>query len=102
MALGSQHLALHGVDPLHENVAAPVYYATNGGPRGIDVGPQSIPKASDLDLTYATARHQTIWEYAPKSRGAEDYGAFLDFVQHGRSIAQREAIDGQQEEGSVF
>jgi chromosome partitioning protein len=34
-----------------------------------------------LDLTYAAARHETIWEYAPRSRAAEDFTAFLDFVQ---------------------
>jgi len=33
-----------------------------------------------LDLTYAIANRQTIWEYAPRSRAAEDFGAFLDFV----------------------
>lgn len=33
-----------------------------------------------LDLTYAAAAHQTIWEYAPKSRAAEDYGALIDFL----------------------
>ena len=26
-----------------------------------------------IDLSYATASHQTIWEYAPRSRAAEDY-----------------------------
>jgi chromosome partitioning protein len=36
-----------------------------------------------LDLNYATAQHQTIWEYAPKSRAAEDYNRFVDFVETG-------------------
>ena len=31
-----------------------------------------------LDLTYATAQGQTIWEYAPRSRAAEDYGSLID------------------------
>ena len=31
-----------------------------------------------IDLTYAAAAHQTIWEYAPASRAADDYGALLD------------------------
>jgi chromosome partitioning protein len=31
-----------------------------------------------IDLTYAAAAHQTIWEYAPSSRAADDYGALLD------------------------
>ncbi|MGE0040675.1 MAG: ParA family protein [Vicinamibacterales bacterium] len=33
-----------------------------------------------IDLTYASAAHQTIWEYAPKSRAAEDYAALLDWL----------------------
>ena len=33
-----------------------------------------------IDLTYAAAAHQTIWEYAPRSRAAEDYGALLRFI----------------------
>ena len=31
-----------------------------------------------LDLTYATAAGLTIWEYAPKSRAADDYNALID------------------------
>jgi chromosome partitioning protein len=33
-----------------------------------------------IDLTYAIAQRQTIWEYAPKSRAAEDYEGFAGFV----------------------
>ncbi len=33
-----------------------------------------------IDLNYATASHQTIWEYAPRSRAAEDYDALVDMV----------------------
>jgi chromosome partitioning protein len=40
-----------------------------------------------LDLTYATAAGQTIWEYAPRSRAAEDYTALLEAVT-GRSSNQ--------------
>ncbi len=36
-----------------------------------------------IDLNYATAKHQTIWEYAPRSRAAEDYNRFIDFVETG-------------------
>jgi len=35
-----------------------------------------------LDLTYAAAAHQTIWEYAPRSRAAEDFNTFVDFIEH--------------------
>jgi chromosome partitioning protein len=33
-----------------------------------------------LDLTYATAAGQTIWEYAPRSRAASDYTALVDTI----------------------
>ena len=33
-----------------------------------------------IDVTYALTQRQTIWEYAPRSRAAEDYGAFVRFV----------------------
>jgi chromosome partitioning protein len=36
-----------------------------------------------IDVTYALTQRQTIWEYAPRSRAAEDYGAFVRFVVSG-------------------
>jgi len=33
-----------------------------------------------IDVTYAITQRQTIWEYAPRSRGAEDYSAFVRFI----------------------
>ena len=33
-----------------------------------------------IDLTYASAAHQTIWEYAPKGRAADDYRALMEFL----------------------
>jgi len=33
-----------------------------------------------IDLTYAAASRQTIWEHAPQSRAAEDYAALLEFL----------------------
>jgi chromosome partitioning protein len=33
-----------------------------------------------LDLTYATASRQTIWEYAPLSRAAQDFDALADML----------------------
>jgi chromosome partitioning protein len=45
------------------------------GPRVFDPGIRQC-----LDLTYASARHQTIWEYRPKSHAAEDYDRFVDGV----------------------
>ena len=39
-----------------------------------------------IDLTYAAAAHQTIWEYAPASRAAEDYAALLDHLDGRRQV----------------
>lgn len=36
-----------------------------------------------IDLTYAAAARQTIWEYAPRSRAADDYDALVRFVDPG-------------------
>jgi chromosome partitioning protein len=36
-----------------------------------------------IDVTYALTQRQTIWEYAPRSRAAEDYDAFVQFVAGG-------------------
>jgi len=33
-----------------------------------------------IDLTYAMAQRATVWEYAPRSRAAEDYDGFVDFI----------------------
>jgi chromosome partitioning protein len=33
-----------------------------------------------IDVTYALTQRQTIWEYAARSRAAEDYSAFVQFV----------------------
>ena len=33
-----------------------------------------------IDVTYALTQRQTIWEFAPRSRAAEDYDAFVRFV----------------------
>jgi len=34
-----------------------------------------------IDVTYAITQRQTIWEYAPRSRAAEDFDAFVQFVE---------------------
>lgn len=47
-----------------------------------------------IDLTYAAAAHQTIWEYAPASRAAEDYDALLDHLEGQRAGESRH---GQEE-----
>lgn len=42
-----------------------------------------------IDLTYAAAAHQTIFEYAPASRAAEDYSALLDHLDGTRPVDTR-------------
>jgi len=44
-----------------------------------------------LDLTYAAARRQTIWEYAPRSHAAEDFDLFVDHVMRTRAGGRRGA-----------
>jgi chromosome partitioning protein len=39
-----------------------------------------------IDVTYAIAQRQTIWEYAPGSRAAEDYDGFVAFVAGGAGV----------------
>jgi chromosome partitioning protein len=39
-----------------------------------------------IDLTYALTQRQTIWEYSPRSRAAEDYDAFAEFVAGGAGV----------------
>jgi chromosome partitioning protein len=39
-----------------------------------------------IDLNYAASQRQTIWEYAPRSRAADDYTRFLDFVDRPEQI----------------
>lgn len=49
-----------------------------------------------IDVTYALTQRQTIWEYAPRSRAAEDFDAFVRFVRGIR--ADDSAIDSSQRE----
>ena len=49
-----------------------------------------------IDLNYATASHQTIWEYAPRSRAADDYSALIDYIERGKT-GDRYASDERSE-----
>jgi chromosome partitioning protein len=54
-----------------------------------------------IDLTYAAAARQTIWEYAGKSRAAEDYTALMEFMDP--ALRREEGLDdGDREEASVI
>jgi chromosome partitioning protein len=41
-----------------------------------------------IDLNYSTASHRTIWEYAPRSRAADDYQKLVDFIENPSSVAR--------------
>jgi len=47
-----------------------------------------------IDLTYALTQRQTIWEYAPRSRAAEDFDAFIRFV-CGEDRSSVDAVEGE-------
>lgn len=55
-----------------------------------------------IDVTYAITQRQTIWEYAPRSRAAEDFDAFVRFISDGaadpasRRPGHESAIEGSQ------
>jgi chromosome partitioning protein len=51
-----------------------------------------------IDLNYATSQRQTIWEYAPRSRAAEDYARFVDFI---TGEEQADAHDDKEEVKTV-
>ncbi len=55
-----------------------------------------------IDVTYALTQRQTIWEYAPRSRAAEDFDAFIQFVcgQGSDEAVQHDAAQG--EAGGTF
>jgi cellulose biosynthesis protein BcsQ len=46
-----------------------------------------------IDLNYATASHQTIWEYAPRSRAADDYSSLIDYIETGSMERSHETGD---------
>lgn len=61
-------------------------YASRAGREALAADDELRPRLcrgirQSIDLTYAAAAHQTIWEYAPKSRAAEDYLALLEFLE---------------------
>lgn len=82
-----RRLSLLAVLPVAVN---PVTHATRATLAALADDPEMQPAVVErgirqcIDLTYATASHQTIWEYAPESRAAEDYAGFVRFVHEGR------------------
>jgi chromosome partitioning protein len=51
-----------------------------------------------IDVTYALTQQQTIWEYAPRSRAAEDYDAFVRFVAGDAAESDAPGASAQSEE----
>ncbi|NDJ15055.1 MAG: ParA family protein [Acidobacteriia bacterium] len=62
-------------------------YATKATLEALDSDPATSPFVfrpgirQCIDLSYATASHQTIWEYAPRSRAAADYTSLIRHIQ---------------------
>jgi len=58
-----------------------------------DMGPRLFRRGirQCIDVTYAIAQRQTIWEYAPRSRAAKDYDALVAFVAEHAGDAARSA-----------
>ena len=54
-----------------------------------------------IDVTYALADRQTVWEYAPICRAAEDYDAFVGFVSGGAARDARADADAGEEAQAV-
>lgn len=78
-----RRLELTAVLPTSVN---PTTNATRAAFDALDADPELGPRLfrrgirQCIDVTYALAQRQTIWEYAPRSRAAEDYDAFVEFV----------------------
>jgi len=55
-----------------------------------------------IDLNYATASHQTIWEYAPRSRAADDYTQLIDFIEHPDAVSGEQDVTHQRTTARSF
>jgi len=79
-------------------------YATKATLEALDADPTIGPHVFHpgirqcIDLNYATASHQTIWEYAPRSRAAEDYTNLIRYIQR---AGPARGVENAQSEGSV-
>jgi chromosome partitioning protein len=79
-----RRLKLLAIVPTYVNTTT---NATRAAIEALERDPQMAPHLflpgirQCIDLNYATAQKSTIWEYAPRSRAAEDYNRFVDFVE---------------------
>ena len=91
-----RRLKLLAIVPTYVNTAT---NATKAALEALDRDPQMAPHLyrpgirQCIDLNYATAQRSTIWEYAPRSRAAEDYTRFLDYVEKPGREVQRETSE---------
>ena len=58
----------------------------------------SAPIRMDVRLKEAPSHKQTIFEYAPESGGAADYGKLVDFIEHTMESASTHTSDTPQQE----
>lgn len=54
-----------------------------------------------IDVTYAIAQRQTIWEYAPRSRAAEDFDEFVAFVAGGNGARAAQPAAGSENHDAI-
>ncbi len=95
-------LTLAAVVPTAVNVQT---YASRAAVDALEQDPDMGPRLfrpgirQCIDLTYAAAAHQTIWEYAPGSRGADDYSRLIAWLA-GASDDQRMG-DGEKDTSDI-
>jgi len=83
-----RHITVRAVVPTFVHSGT---YATKATMEALESEPSIAPHVfrpgirQCIDLNYATASHQTIWEYAPRSRAAEDYTGLVGFLEPARS-----------------
>lgn len=94
-----RRLALTAVLPVCVNLQT---YASRAALDALRQDAEMAPKLFEpgirqcLDLTYAAAAHQTIWEYAPRSRAADDYDGLIRWLSRGGDDHQELNQDGEE------
>ena len=96
-------LELTAVVPTSVNVQT---YAARAAFEALGQDPEMGPRLFQpgirqcIDLTYAAAAHQTIWEYAPNSRAAADYAGLIGWLCRDTSDDRRIG-DGEKDAADV-
>ena len=100
-----RRLELAAVLPIAVNLQT---YASRAALEAIQQDPEMGPRLFQpgirqcIDLTYAAAAHETIWEYAPKSRAAEDYDALIRRLMPAGPDDRKATRDGEEDSTDVY